>query len=324
MDWSGTPNPEVRELLEAFETQGVQPFDRMSVLQARASVAAATRIAGPRPEVAEVADLLVDRRLPVRVVHPEPGKRLPLVVYLHGGGFVAGGVAVADRSCRALALAAGAVVVSVEYRLSPETPFPGPQQDCVQAIRWAAAQAADLGADPDRLVVVGDSAGGALAASAARTLRDSGGPTVAHQVLIYPTLAPPRGRTTPSLVANAEGFAMTTASLDWFWDHHLAGQQLTPEAAPLLAADLAGLPPTTVVVAEFDPLRDEGIDYARALEAAGVPVTLHPVPGTIHGFWWMAGVLPEAGELTTWLGAHLRAVLAAPPVPRPLSSDQVT
>jgi len=310
VDWSGTPNAGVRALLEAFAAQGVQPFDRMSVLQARVSVSASTRIGGPRTEVADVRDLLVEGRLPVRVYHPSPGSPLPLVVYFHGGGFVAGGVAVADRACRGLAVAAGVVVVSVEYRLSPETPFPGPQEDCVAAVRWAVAHAAELGADADRLVLAGDSAGATLAASTSRTLRDGGGPVVVHQLLVYPTLAPPRGRTTPSLVDNAADFSMTTASLDWFWDHHLAGAPATPEAAPLLATDLAGLPPTTLVVAEFDPLRDEGVDYANALEAAGVPVTLHAVPGTIHGFWWMAGALPEAAELTAWLGTHLRAVLA--------------
>lgn len=307
--WSGAVNPEVRALLTAFEAQGVRPFDQMSVLETRVSVAASTRIGGPRTEVADICDLLVDHWLPVRVYSPRRGELLPLVVYLHGGGFVAGGVTVADRAVRGLAVAAGVVVVSVEYRLAPETPFPGPQQDCLDAVRWAVAHAAALGADADRLVLAGDSAGATLAASTSRTLRDTGGPPVVHQVLLYPTLAPPRGRTTRSLVDNAEGFAMTTASLDWFWDHHLAGQPVTPEAAPLLVEDLAGLPATTLVVAEFDPLRDEGVAYAVALEAAGVPVTLHAVPGTIHGFWWMAGALPEAGELTAWLGAHLRTCL---------------
>ncbi|MCW2677897.1 MAG: hypothetical protein JWR70_2937 [Modestobacter sp.] len=317
--FAGRLHPEARALLAAFEERGVPPFDRMSVLQARASVAASTRVQGARPEVAEVRDLLVPadgRRLPVRVYHPAQGETRPLLVYLHGGGFVTGSVAVADRPCRALALAAGCVVVSVEYRLAPETPFPGPLEDAVAAVRWAAAHAAELGADAGRLVVAGDSAGGALATSVGRVLRDDGGPAVARQVLLYPTLAPVRGRSTPSLERNGEGYSLTRGALEWFWDHHLARPEdaTDPLAAPLLAAeaDLAGLPPATVVVAEFDPLRDDGIAYAERLAAAGVDVTLHRVPGAIHGFWWMAGALSQAGELTAWLGGHLRATWDQP------------
>jgi acetyl esterase len=317
--WPGELHPEARALLDAFDAQGVQPFDRMSVLQARVSVAASTRVQGPRPEVADVRDLLVPAgagRLPVRVYRPVPGEVRPVLVYLHGGGFVTGSVAVADRACRALALAAGCVVVSVEYRLAPESPFPGPLDDAVAAVRWVAARAGELGVDAGRLVVAGDSAGGALAAAAVRVLRDEGGPAVARQLLVYPTLAPVRGRTTPSLEENGEGYSLTRGALEWFWDHHLARPEdaTDPLAAPLLAAeaDLAGLPPATVVVAEFDPLRDDGIAYAERLAAAGVDVTLHRVPGAIHGFWWMAGALSQAGELTAWLGGHLRATWDQP------------
>jgi acetyl esterase len=312
--WPGRLDPEARALLDAFDAQGVQPFDRMSVLQARASVAASTRIQGPRPDVASVRDLLAPAgagRLPVRVYHPEPGRLLPLLVYLHGGGFVTGSVAVADRACRALAVSAGCVVVSVEYRLAPESPFPGPLDDAVAAVRWAAAECAALGGDVGRLVVAGDSAGGALAAAAVRVLRDGGGPTVGRQLLVYPTLAPVRGRSTLSLDQNGEGYSLTRGALEWFWDHHLARPEdaTDPLAAPLLAgdADLVGLPAATVVVAEFDPLRDDGLAYADRLAAAGVDVTVHRVPGTIHGFWWMAGALGQAGQLTAWLGEHLRA-----------------
>jgi acetyl esterase len=315
--FAGRLHPEARALLDAFEAQGVPPFDRMSVLQARASVAASTRVQGPRPEVADVRDLLVPAgrgRLPVRVYRPAPGEVRPLLVYLHGGGFVTGSVAVADRACRALALAAACVVVSVEYRLAPETPFPGPLEDAVAAVRWAAAHAGEFGGDAARLVVAGDSAGGALAASAVRVLRDGGAPVVARQLLLYPTLAPVRGRSTPSLERNGTGYSLTRGGLEWFWDHHLSRPEdgADPLAAPLLARDLGGLPPATVVVAEFDPLLDDGVEYAGRLAGAGVDVTLHRVAGAIHGFWWMAGALSQAGELTAWLGAHLRATWDQP------------
>lgn len=312
--WTGEVHPESRALLAEFEAAGAQPYDRLSVLQARAMVAGSTRLQGPRIELPHVDDLLVPGRagrLPVRIYQPAPGSLLPLVVYFHGGGFVTGSVAVADRPCRLLARAARCVVASVEYRLAPETPFPGPLEDAVDATRWLAAHAEEFGADPERLVVAGDSAGGNLATAAVQEIVAAGGPSVDHQLLIYPTLAPTRTSDSASLVANGEGYMLTRGSLDWFWDHYLAdpADGLDPRAAPLRAADLTGMPATTIVVAEFDPLRDEGLAYADRLRAAGVDVEVHRVPGALHGFWWMAGVLGQAGELTDWLGARLRSLL---------------
>jgi len=300
---------EARALVDQFERDGVCPYDQLSVLQARTAVAAATRLQGGRVALARVCDLLVDDALPVRLYHADPQAVVPLVVYLHGGGFVAGSVATADRPCRALAAASGCAVLSVEYRLAPENPFPVPVHDCLAAIRWATAHATDLGADPTRIVLMGDSAGGALAAACAAALRDAGDrPVVAGQILVYPTLRPTRGNPSPSLRSNGEGYLMTRGSLEWFWDHYLRGRQDTrdPLAAPLLAEDFGGLPPTTVVVAEFDPLRDEGLSYVDYLRAAGVPVTTQLVPGALHGFWWMDGVLAQARDLTEYLAHDLR------------------
>ena len=311
--WTGEVHPESRALLAQFEAAGTRPYDRLSVLEARAMVAGSTRLQGPRIEMAS-QDLLVPSRagrLPARVYAPDPGRPLPLVVYFHGGGFVTGSVAVADRPCRLLARAAECVVASVEYRLAPETPFPGPLEDALDATRWLAAHAHELGADPARLVVAGDSAGGNLAAATVQELAGEDGPAVAHQLLLYPTLSPTRTSDSASLVENGEGYMLTRGSLDWFWDHYLADPDdaRDPRAAPLLAPDLAGLPGTTIVVPEFDPLRDEGLAYADRLRAAGVDVQVHRVPGALHGFWWMAGVLGQAVELTDWLGARLRSVL---------------
>lgn len=305
-------HPDSRALLDRFAREGVLPYDRLSVLQARVAVAAATRLQGERTPLAKVRDVLIDvdgGAVPARLYHPDPAAALPLLVYLHGGGFVAGGVGVADRPCRALAAAAHCAVLSVEYRLAPENPFPVPVRDCLAAVRWAAANAGAIGADPARVVLVGDSAGGTLAAACALALRDAGDSLLAGQILLYPTLLPARVNPSPSLRTHGEGYLMTRGSLEWFWDHYLRGRAGTtdPLAAPLLAPDVRGLPPTTVVVAEFDPLRDEGVEYARRLRAAGVPTVTHLVPGALHGFWWLDAALRQAGELTEYLAADLRA-----------------
>ncbi|GAA3522890.1 alpha/beta hydrolase [Amycolatopsis ultiminotia] len=300
-------HPEARALLDQFERDGIRPYDQLSVLQARAAVAAATRLQGVRTPLALVRDLLIDDALPARLYHSRPETIAPLVVYLHGGGFVTGSVAAADRPCRALAAASGCAVLSVEYRLAPENPFPVPVHDCLAAIRWASAHSRELGADPARMVLMGDSAGGALAAACTAAVRDSGDSPLAGQILVYPTLRPTRGNPAPSLQSNGEGYLMTRGSLEWFWGHYLRGCQDTtdPLAAPLLADDLSRLPATTVVVAEFDPLRDEGLAYADRLRAAGVPTTTHLVPGALHGFWWMDGVLAQARDLTEYLAHDL-------------------
>lgn len=311
--WGGQLHPESRALLETFEAQGVLPYDRLSVLEARAMVAGSTRLQGPRIDLAS-RDLLVPARsgrLPVRIYHPAPGELLPLIVYFHGGGFVTGSVAVADRPCRLLARAGRCVVASVDYRLAPECPFPGPLDDAVDSARWLAAHAEELGADGRRLVIAGDSAGGNLAAAAVQQLVRDGGPSIARQLLLYPTLVPSRNSQSASLVENGEGNLLTRGSLEWFWDHYLTdpADGADPRAAPLLAADLAGLPCTTLVIPEFDPLRDEGLAYAERLRAAAVEVEVIRIPGALHGFWWMAGVLTQAGELTERLGTLLRAQL---------------
>lgn len=299
-----------RELLEAWGEAGVQPYDRLSVLQARITVAAASRQQGDRTPLASVCDVLADGeigRLPVRIYHPAPGEARPFVVYLHGGGFVAGGIAPGDRPCRALAAASGWMVASVEYRLAPENPHPAPARDCLAATRWLVQHAAGLGADPDRFVLMGDSAGGALAAATAIALRDSDGPKALAQLLLYPTLTPTRAARFASLDENGQGYGMTRRGLEWFWDHLLCGPGALdqPPAAPLDVLDLSNLPPATVVVAGFDPLRDEGLAYVDRLTAAGVTAQAHRVDDTIHGFWWMDAVLPHAAELTAYLAAVL-------------------
>ncbi len=312
--------PEARYLLDRLETMGMRPYAELGVLRSREVVESSRWMQGDKPAVAGVRDLLVGGAaglLPARVYHPRSGEALPLVVYFHGGGWVTGSVAVADRPCRALAVAAGCVVVSVEYRLAPETRFPGPAEDCYAALCWLVEHAAELPADPDRCAVAGDSAGGNLAAATALMARDRGGPAIAHQMLLYPSLAPAAASPFDSYRENARGYLLTRGDMEWFWSHYLArgsdqGDAVHPYAAPLHASDLRHLPPTTIVTAQFDPLRDEGNAYAERLRADGVAVESIEWAGMIHGFFWMAGELPQAGELISRVGTELRGRLGHP------------
>jgi acetyl esterase len=296
--------PEAADLLRRLTELGLRPYAEIGVLRARHAIEASRWMQGEKPEGLATRDVLVAGaagRLPARVYHPAPGSTRPLTVWFHGGGWVCGSVASVDRPCRAIARASGSVVVSVEYRRPPETPFPGPLDDAVAATGWLAGHAGELGADASRLVVAGDSAGGNLAAAVARRLPDR----VARQVLVYPALAPPDPVAHPSHARHGEGRMLTRADMDWFWEHYLDGGPVTPDAAPLLADDLAGLPPASIAVAGFDPLHDEGVAYAEALREAGVEVELRDWPDVIHGFLGMGGELPHTAELIDWIAHEL-------------------
>lgn len=304
-------HPDVVRLAAQFEAQGVEPYERLGVLESRRVLEGVTRLQRPAVDVGRVHDILVPGaagRLPARVYHPDPSRRLPLVVYVHGGGFVLGSIRAADRPCRRLATGGECVVVSLEYRRAPETKFPGPLEDCVAAVRWLGTHAAEVGGDAEGLVLLGDSAGANLVAATTVRLRDDGGPRAAAQVLLYPTLAPARGSAFASYGENRDGPLLTPETLEWFWDHYLVTEAdgADPRAAPLLEPDLSGLPAATVVVAELDPLRDEGLAYAERLRAAGVAATSTVYPGAAHGFWWMDGALGQAVELSEQLGRQLR------------------
>jgi acetyl esterase len=304
-------NPQVQALLDEFEKQGLPPFEQMGVTQARVVALDFRGLQGEAEDIAEVRDILVPGpagQLPVRVYHPSPGKTLPLVIYFHGGGWVIGDLEIVDRPCRALANASQCVVASVNYRLSPETKFPGPVEDCYAATRWLAENTQAIGADSRFVAVAGDSAGGNLAAAVSLMARDRGGPAIAYQLLIYPVTAPAQGTQFASYRDNAEGYLLTRASMEWFWDHYLTSSDdgKNPYASPLLASDLSGLPPAMVITAEFDPLRDEGLAYAQRLRDAGVSVKSSHYDGMIHGFFWMAGALDRGRELMTEIASELR------------------
>jgi len=245
----------------------------------------------PEP-VAEVHDRVVrgeGHGIPVRIYVPEGPGPFPTFVWVHGGGFVIGDLETADATGRALANAAECVVVSVDYRLAPEHPFPAPQRDAYDATVWAAENAGRFGGDPDRLVVGGDSAGGTLAAAVTLLARERGGPKVDYQVLVYPAVN--YSRAFASLDEFADSF-LGTDVMEWFDECYLPDPLCgyNPFAYPLEADDFSGLPDATVLTAGYDPLRDEGRAYAEALADAGADVESHHYEDVIHGF---IGMLQE-------------------------------
>jgi acetyl esterase len=248
---------------------------------------------------------------------PEPA---PLVVYYHGGGHVIGDLDTHDQPCRFLALKTPAMVLAVDYRLGPEHPFPAAVDDALAAFEWAHAEARSLGADTDRIAVAGDSAGANLAAVVCQLTVAAGGPVPAFQVLIYPVIDYSSKR--PSYELFGEGFFLTREEMDWYRDNYFAKPEdrSDPRASPILAPDLAGQPPAHVVTAGFDPLRDEGEDYAQRLREAGVTTTLRREPDLVHGFISAVGLGGRAAEATAGVAAAIRAGLGPPAVERPTAS----
>ncbi len=259
----------------------------------------------PKQTVAKVEDRTAGSPGPrVRIYSPGGDGRgdTPLLVYLHGGGWVSGDLDMYDGTCRQLCRATNAVIVSVDYRLAPAHPFPAGLDDCVSAVEWAVSQAEVLGAERGRLVLAGSSAGGNLAAATALRLRDSGGPVIALQVLLYPPLDP--AMSTESYRLNGHGFLLETSSMASYWDQYLTDPALRsdPYASPSVAPDLAGLPPALVVTAEYDPLRDEGEDYARRLRQSAVPVWCIRYQGQIHGFLAVGPQLADTLDVLARIG----------------------
>ncbi|GGM09210.1 alpha/beta hydrolase [Deinococcus aerophilus] len=252
--------------------------------------------------------------LPARLYTPPgeaPAQGWPLTVFFHGGGFVAYSIETHDQLCRELCAGAASAVLSVEYRLAPENKFPAPVDDAYAAFTWAAANAAELGADPSRLALAGDSAGASLCIAVTQRARDEQGPTLAAQLLIYPAADFVNTGRYPSRQENGTGYFLTEERMKFFGEMYLAeaAHGAHPHVSPLHAADLTDLPPALVLTAEFDPLRDEGVAYTEALRAAGTRAEHQPGPGMIHGFANMTGVSPAAAALVdraaAWLGREL-------------------
>ncbi len=309
-------HPAAKAMLDALAGAEAPRLWEVPIEEAREQGAAFAAVgAGDPVPVDMVDDRLVPGPhgdIPVRVYTPLPADALSprgAVVYLHGGGWVFMGIETHDTICRRLTAASGCVVVSVDYRLAPEHPFPVPLDDSYAAACWVAQHAADLGTQPDLLAVMGDSAGGNLAAAVALRARDHGAPELAAQVLVYPALDP--ARDTPSYVENGSGYLLDDPGMEWFWRQYLQSDEhaQNPHAAPARASDLRGLPPATVITAEFDPLRDEGEAYAARLTAAGVPTTSRRMAGMLHGFLGMPEMFGEADEAIEIAARALREAI---------------
>jgi acetyl esterase len=305
--------PEIRSLLDQQATSGRPPLHHQSVEQARAfHVADAAALNGPPAPVAAVADRRVPGpagELPVRVYTPEGEPPFPIVVFFHGGGWVVGTLDTYDPLCRALAAATPAVVVSVDYRLAPEHRWPAAVEDAYAATEWASRNAAALGGVQHRLAVAGDSAGGNLAAVVALGARDRGGPAIAFQLLVYPALD--AAGDTASWREYADGYHLTADGMRWYWDHYLGGADgAAPDASPLRAAFVGGLPPALVIGAEYDILRDEGEAYAARLAEAGVDASASRHAGVVHGFVRWRAVTGAAGDALQEAATALRSALA--------------
>jgi acetyl esterase len=234
-------------------------------------------------------------------------------VWFHGGGWVVGDLDMADPTARHLSVGAGCVVVSVDYRLAPETKFPGAADDCYAATQWVARHAAQINGDSDHIAVGGDSAGGNLAAVVSLMARDHGGPGLVFQLLVYPVTQ--CDYTTSSYRSYADGYLLSRDSMQWYWDHylHAPADAHNPYAAPLVTQDLGGLPPALVITAECDPLCDEGAAYARRLQAAGVLTTYSCYDGMIHGFFGMPAVLEKGKQAVAEAAIALQKAFTAQP-----------
>jgi acetyl esterase len=308
-------DPQAQDFLKRLAAANLPSFQEQTVAQVRSQMNMSTRFLGELPRVARIEDRWIPGpggRLRVRIITPQAagtGPR-PVLVYFHGGGWVLGNIESHEGIYRAVANAAGVIVVTVDYRLAPEHRFPAAALDAHAATAWAAEHAAEFGGDPQRIAVAGDSSGGNLAAVTCLMARDRGGPRLAFQVLLYPITDCDLNNA--SYTDCAEGFFLTRSEMTWYWEHYVEklDDRCNPHVSPSRAADLSGLPPALLITAEFDVLRDEGEAYARQLEAAGVAVKLRRYDGMIHGFIRRYPFFDQGRAAIEEIGRELRIALS--------------
>lgn len=313
-----TIHPDAAKVVELIIASGRPPYPTIGHVAAREIFVASRAILQPDPSpVGEVRDLAADGpagKIPLRLYRgmgTEAGKPQPALIYYHGGGWVLGNLESHDGVCRDIANTAQCTVISVDYRLAPEAKFPAAAEDAIAAAQWIHDNAAALGVDRNRLAVGGDSAGGNLSAVVAIHARDSGGPKLKLQVLIYPSAD--MSSVYPSYEEFAEQLPLTRTTMDWFVDLYLGSREQDAKdwrASPLHAKSLAGLPPAFVITAAMDPLRDEGEAFARALLKAGVPVEVKRFDGQIHGFLTMGRIIKDSQTAIADIATELRKAFA--------------
>ncbi|MFB7199546.1 alpha/beta hydrolase [Streptomyces sp. NPDC056240] len=306
--------PSSRTLLEGLAEAGGPATHESTPAIARLGDMIAAGLSGPGPEVGSVQNVKLDGKggaFRTRVLKPADTPQA-IIVYFHGGGWVLGDIDLQyDHVGRHLANEACSTVVLVNYRKAPEHPFPTAVEDSYTALCWVADHAAELAPDGVPLIVAGDSAGGNIAAVMTQWARDKTGPRIDHQVLIYPVTD--CAMDTESYLAPENQLMLDRDSMLWFWGHYLPDEaaRTSPDASPLRAESLAHLPPALVYVAEYDPLRDEGVAYAHALRASGVPVTLREAEGQMHAFFQMANLLPGYDEGMRLVADHLNDFISS-------------
>jgi acetyl esterase len=311
--------PATDAFLAQMRAGGGKPLHDMSVEEARALVVASSAaLAGPRVEVRAAINRTLTTgagQVPVRIYTPAGAHAapLPIILYFHGGGFVAGDLDTHDGTSRYLCQNSDAVVVAVDYRRPPEHKFPAAVEDSHATLDWVAEHAGELGGDASRVAVAGDSAGGNLAAVVAQLAKARGGPRIVYQALFYPLLDNTLAHSPSRAQFGGGDFFLSNRDMEWFRGHYLedTAQATDPRASPLLAEDVSGLPPALIIAAECDLLNDEGRVYADRLSRAGVPVEYRCFAGTIHAFMSFSGAIPLGGEALGFATSRLRAALHA-------------
>lgn len=310
-----TLHPQAEHLIAAALKAELPPIEELSPEDARLHYNLRSAELPVTPNIGEVVDHTIPGPagdMTIRTYRPvgagpacREGTATPALMFFHGGGWVIGTIDTHDTVCRALCEATNATVVSVDYRLAPEHLFPAAPDDCTAATQWIAENGAEFGVDGTRLAICGDSAGGNLAAVVAHDCAD--GPKISAQALVYPAVDATRA-TTGSLVENAEGYLLTTEGMGWFYGQYVAdeAQRGDPRCSPMLDAH-AGQPPAIVLTAEYDPLRDEGEDYANSLRAAGVDVEYLQYDGQIHTFFTQVGICDASQHAVDTIAAFISA-----------------
>jgi acetyl esterase len=301
-------DPKAKAVIDFMAQMPMPPWAEVDPVAYRAA-SEAGRFPPPDLALAEITDSTIPGPagpIAVRIYRASLDDNQPAIVYFHGGGFVIGSLNSHDGTCRRLAHGSKCTLVSVDYRLAPEARFPAAVDDSYAAAVWVAENAKTLKIDPSRLAVAGDSAGGNLAALVALLARDKGGPRLCHQLLTYPVTD--MACKSESYITNGQGYFLTQEMMAWFALQYMpAGHDPEdPLLSPLYAADLSGLPPATVITAEYDPLRDEGEAYAKRLQEAGVPTKLVRYDGVIHGFFSMNGMIDQADDAHAFAAGELR------------------